>query len=517
MPVRRPSREELQEAARAFHFELTEQELDSFLTLADGSLASYDRIDQLPEPKLPVRYPRQPGQRPTAEENPLGGWAWRCSVRGAEEGPLSGTRVAVKDTIAVAGIPLSNGTAIMEGFVSDVDATVVTRILDAGGEIAGKAMCENMCFSGASHTSHPWPVLNPYDPAYMASGSSSGSAALVGSGAVDMALGCDQGGSIREPAAWCGVLGLKPTWGLVPYTGILSLEPTLDHVGPMTATVEDMALLLDVIAGPDPLDPRTLVAPSERPSYREALEPAVRGQRIALIREGFEWPASEPEVEETVRAALGELTRLGAEVTEISFPWHQDASHLFTAVAFEGAWSHMIRDEGAGHGRLGYYDTHALDFFGRARRARAHDFPTNVKLVTVVGAYMAERYQGRYYAKAQNLRRTLRAAYDELFQEYDLLAMPTTPQRARPYDLGLLEPTVENIAASLDMINNTCPFDLTHHPALSIPCGLSEGRPVGLQLVAPHWQEARLLQAAYAFEQETGLSAPAWQRSAAGG
>jgi amidase len=170
----------------------------------------------------------------------------------------------------------------------------------------------------------------------------------------------------------------------------------------------------------------------------------------------------------------------------------------------------MIRDEGAGHGWLGFYDTNAIEFFGRSRRVRANDFPTNVKMVAVLAAYMAERYHGRYYAKAQNLRRTLRAAYDALFEDFDYLAMPTTPQRARLYDPALLEPTVENISASLDMINNTCPFDLTHHPAISIPCGLSDGRPVGLQLVARHWHEAELLRAALAFEQHSGLTAPAY-------
>src|SRR5207249_366697 len=160
------------------------------------------------EPKLPVRYPRLPGYRPPKEENPLGAWAWKCSAKGADQGPLAANHIAVKATAAAAGVPQMNGSALMEGFIPDIDATLVTRILDAGGEIVGKAMCENMCFSGGSHTSYPWPVRNPHTREYMASGSSSGSAALVANGDCEMAIGADQGGSIREPASWCGGYGL---------------------------------------------------------------------------------------------------------------------------------------------------------------------------------------------------------------------------------------------------------------------------------------------------------------------
>src|SRR5438270_1116742 len=188
MTVRRPSRDDMVAAARANYFELSEQELEAYSALIDGSLGSYDRLDQLVEPKLPVKYARTPGHRPTDAENPYGGWAWLGSVRGAESGPLAGKRVAIKDVIAVAGLPLQNGSAVMQGFVSDVDATVVTRILDAGGEIAGKATCENFCFSGASNTSFPGPVRNPHDPRRMTGGSSSGCAALLAAGDVDIAI-----------------------------------------------------------------------------------------------------------------------------------------------------------------------------------------------------------------------------------------------------------------------------------------------------------------------------------------
>lgn len=499
MTVRRPSRQDLVAGARANHFELTDQELEAYSALIDGSLSSYDRLDQLVEPKLEVRYPRTSGRRPSEDENPYGAWAWLCSIRGAESGPLAGKRIAIKDVVAVAGLPLQNGSAVMQGFVSDVDATVVTRILEAGGEIVGKATCENFCFSGASNTSFPGPVLNPHDLTRMTGGSSSGSAALLAAGEVDMAIGCDQGGSIRQPSAYCGVNGLKPTFGLVPFTGIASLEPSIDHVGPMAETVAELALALDVIAGRDELDPRTAAAPERLPSYTSALGSDCGGLRIGIVNEGFRWPnASEEDVDAAVRAAALRFRELGATVTEISIPMHRDGVHIFTGVALEGGWSTMIRDDGCGRGWIGYYDTHQVEFLGRARRTHAQDFSHQLKMVAVLATYMADRYNSRYYARAQNLRRPMREAYERAFSEYDLLAMPSVPQKAIPFDDS--RSLVEEIALSLNMIQNTCPFDLTGHPALSTPCGAIDGLPIGLMLVGRRWDEPTILRAASAFE-----------------
>ena len=242
------------------------------------------------EPKPPVIYARTAGYRPSRDANPYGAWAWRCSVHGREGGVLTGRSGVVKDVVAVAGMPLQQGSAVMQGFISDIDATVVSRILEAGGEIVGKATCESFCFSGLSNTSFPAPVSNPHDPNRMTGGSSSGCATLLAAGACDFAIGCDQGGSIREPSAYCGVYGLKPTFGLVPYTGIVSIEPTLDHVGPMARTTADVATVLGAIAGPDDMDRRTGGAPVTVPDYTAALEAGCEGLRIGLLREGFAWP-----------------------------------------------------------------------------------------------------------------------------------------------------------------------------------------------------------------------------------
>src|SRR5947208_996754 len=288
MGVQQPSLDALARISEQYGFDIPPARLESFRTLIGHTLGSYARLDELVEPSLPVRYPRQPGRRPSAEENPLGAWYWKTDIAGAPSGLLAGKTLAIKDNICVAGVPMMNGSSVLEGYVPRGDATIVTRILDAGGTILGKAVCESLCFSGGSHTSDSGPVRNPHDPTRTTGGSSSGSGALVAAGAVDMAIGGDQGGSIRIPSCWCGIYGLKPTYGLVPYTGIFPIELTLDHTGPMARTVADVALLLEVIAGPDGLDPRQRVD-LKGEAYTRALPGDVRGLRLGIVQEGFGW------------------------------------------------------------------------------------------------------------------------------------------------------------------------------------------------------------------------------------
>src|SRR5947199_6151802 len=270
MAVKTPTLDDLAHIAASYSLSLAPQDLESFRGLMTGMLASYVRLDELTEPTLPVKYSRSPGFRPQPEDNPLGAWYWRTELKGAPSGPLAGKTVAIKDNVCVAGVPMMNGSSVLEGYLPEIDATVVTRILDAGGTVLGKAVCENLCFSGGSHTSDTGPVRNPHDPTRSTGGSSSGSSALVAAGEVDMAIGGDQGGSIRIPSCSCGVYGLKPTYGLVPYTGVFPIELTLDHTGPIAGSVEDVALLLEAIAGPDGLDPRQATAPGPE-AYSKAL------------------------------------------------------------------------------------------------------------------------------------------------------------------------------------------------------------------------------------------------------
>jgi amidase len=275
MPITPPTAGDLARIAQRYGLHLQPPDLESFRALAGGLLASYDEVERLYEASAPEP-PQRPWQWPAGGGNDLGAWYVTTEITGRPDGPLAGRRVAVKDNIAVAGVPMMNGSRTVEGFVPRRDATVVTRLLDAGATIAGKAVCEDLCFSGGSHTSRSGPVHNPWDRSRTAGGSSSGSAALVAAGQADLALGGDQGGSIRIPSAFCGTVGHKPTHGLVPYTGAFPIENTLDHLGPITRTVPDAALMLGVLAGPDGLDPRQRAnAPPRRrwtspPAWRRA-------------------------------------------------------------------------------------------------------------------------------------------------------------------------------------------------------------------------------------------------------
>lgn len=497
MAVRVPSADEIGQVAASFGMTLSQADTASYLGLIKALLPSYERLDVLPEPRPMVRYPRTSGYRPDPADNPLNAWYWRVEINGSPQGPLAGRRVVLKDTTCLAGVPMMNGTAVLEGYVPEFDAAVAERILDAGGTIVGKAACENLCFSGGSHTNHIAPVHNPHKRGYSSGGSSSGSAALVASGAVQMALGGDQGGSIRIPSSWCGTYGLKPTYGLVPCTGMFPIEQTLDHAGPICASTADVALLLSVIAGRDPLDPRQFEC--EVQNYRAALGKGAKGLKIAVVKEGFARPESEAAVDAKVREAAERFKRLGASVEEVSIPLHLDGVAIWTAIAAEGAAELMIKGNAGGTNWQGYYPTSLIDAYARGWRSRPDDLPDTAKLVLFTGEYMQRFYHGHYYAKAQNLRRVLRQGYDRVLANYDLLLMPTTPMKAQPIPAAGC-PREEYMARALEMINNTCPFDASGHPAMSVPCGMIDGLPVGMMLVGRKFDETTVLAASDAFE-----------------
>lgn len=499
MSVSKPDIGELRRIALDFGFDFGDSELEELRTVAAPTLASYARIDQLRAPTLPVKYLRDAGWPPPQDENPFAAWAWRCSIKGSDGGPLKDCKVVLKDNICLAGMPLRNGSAVLDGFIPEEDATVVTRILDAGAEIIGKAVCESFCCSGNSHTCDGEPVRNPANPIYSTGGSSSGCGALIATGVADMALGGDQGGSIRLPASWCGIVGLKPTYGLVPYTGIFPIEPTLDHVGPMTRTVTDAALLLEVIAGADGLDPRQNNIRTD--PYSQALTGKLSGLRIGVLEEGFGWEGvSEDEVDEIIRAAIGSMEKLGATTKRISVPMHRDAVHIAYGIYMEGATEFMVRGDGAGFNWRGHYSLGLRDFYGRARRSRPDDLPATVKLLTLFGQYINDRYNGHYYAKAQNLRRTLHAAYEAVFSEVDLLALPTTPMKPMLIPVNPDLPAYFRAAFGTGV--NAVPFNLTGHPAISVPCGKIDGLPIGMMLVGRLFEDSTVLRAAHAYEQK---------------
>ncbi len=509
MPIDLPTPAELRQIAATLSLRLSEEEAAAYSRACQGFAPAYASVEMLPQDIPAVAYPRGTPVQPSPEENPCGGWYYKCEVKGAPEGPLAGMRVALKDNVCLAGVPMMNGSRALEGYVPEFDATVVRRLLDAGATILGKAVCEDLCISGISETAATGPIPNPYSPAHACAGSSSGCSVLLAAGEVDLAIGCDQGGSVRLPAAWSGTVGLKPTHGLVPYTGIFPIEPTMDHAGPMARNVRDVARMLDAIAGADPDDPRQggVLRPV---SYSADLGSSPKGLKIALLREGFSWPgASEEPVNTIVREAARKWEDLGATVTEISLPEHRWGIDVMIVIGTEGGWRTMFAQEGAVMGWRGFYPTSMMQAFAAGRRARGDEIYPSAKILALMGQHLHQRYRGQHYARAQNAGRVLRRAYDRALAEFDLLVMPTIPFLPRPFPLEPLS-TEDKIRRANEPLLNTAPFNITGHPALSLNAGFAEGLPVGLMMAGRHWREKPLLEAAHALETALAptLSAP---------
>jgi amidase len=500
MPVPVPDAARLAALSEHYAFRLSEAELAEFAPAVAATFASSEAVERL----YARTVPDVPAREWSPGEHPLGAWyvTTHISDPDAAGGPLSGRTVAIKDNVCVAGVPMMNGSATVEGFVPRRDASVVSRLLAAGATIAGKAVCEDLCFSGGSFTSKPAPVRNPWDPTRNAGGSSSGSGALVATGDVDLALGGDQGGSVRIPASFSGIVGHKPTHGLVPYTGAFPIEQTIDHLGPMTRTVSDAALMLSVLAGVDGLDPRQPdeITPMD---YVAALAEPPAGLRVGIVIEGFATPVSEPGVDTAVRAAIEVLRSTGLQTDEVSIPWHRDAMHVWNVIATEGAAYQMIDGNGYGMNWQGAYDPELIAHYARHRKERGAELSKTVKLVGLSGRHTYEVGGGSYYAMARNLVPEVRAAYDAALSEYDVLVMPTLPYTAReipPDDVSL----ADYLTTALSMIGNTAPFDVTGHPACSVPTELVDGLPAGLMIVGKRFDDATVLRVANAYEQAVG-------------
>ena len=491
------SLDDLRADAKTVGFDLSDSELKAIQTYVADFLKAADRVSNAIPPAPSPKYGPRTSTRPAASENPLNAWYVTASIKGAPTGSLAGKRIAIKDNVCVAGLPMMNGSKVLEGFVPSTDATVVTRLLDAGAEITGKSVCESFCMSFGSHTGDTGFVLNPHDHTRTTGGSSSGSAALVASNVVDMAVGCDEGGSIRVPSAFCGIVGLKPTWGLVPFTGIFPLEMTIDHVGPMARTVHDCALMLETLAGPDGLDPRQNAGLQHQP-YTTLLEAGGKGLRIGILKEGFGLPDGEKDVDALVLEAAHRFERAGAAVSTVSVKEHTtlalDCLNLVSAAMAPVAHDSM------GLNWKGHYQIELAEFYVKHRQERAALFPPEVKLWLVIERMLDRTGDGLYYACAQNVALSVRAAYDHALEQVDVLVMPTVD--ARP---PKLPPTDVDFATSLKLSDgaalNTPQFDLTGHPGLSVPCGKLDGLPIGMMIVGRHGDDATVLRAGYAFEQ----------------
>ena len=412
----------------------------------------------------------------------------------------------MKDSVAIAGIPLTCGSAILQGFVPTYDATVTDRILRAGAEIVCITNMDDLAFSGGGESSWYGPTRNPFDSERSAGGSSSGAAAALWYDGIDLAVGCDQGGSIRAPASWCGVVGLKPTHSLVPYTRIAGIDATFDHCGPMARTAASAALLLQVMAGQDPGDPRQREVPEG--DYARAVERAgadLSDLRIGVVAEGFsDGVGAERATCEAVRSAVERLAGLGAEVRDVSLPEHLQAGGIAFAGFVEGMTA-LMSAGGNGIGWSGLYWEELAPAIVTGLRERADELSPQVKATLAAGRHLRDHLGGAPYARAQSLRPWLRAAYDRALAEADVLLFPTTPFRAFRLDDDLR--TSERVLRGWANLANTYPTDMTGHPAISLPLAEADGLPVGVMLVARHFDDARLLGIAATCELALGWAA----------
>jgi amidase len=503
---RRIRRRELNELASEWDFSIEDDQLDEFHLLTEYVADATDGVVDLPQP-APDRLPgfRDPGRSPGEGEDPYNAVVRWCSARleGAE-GPLSGKRLGLKDAIAVAGVPLTAGSNVLRDFIPTTDSTVTRRILDAGGEIVAMLNMDYMAFSGGGDSSAYGPTLCPFDTSRTAGGSSSGSAAALHYSEIDLTMGCDQGGSIRLPAAWSGVIGLKPTHGLVPYTGILGVDQGIDHTGPMARTAMDAARLLQVVAGPDEDDPRQPAGIPEL-DYMSAVERAadsLGGVRFGVLEEGFaEDIGVEVETGDAVRGAIEQFAELGAEIREVSIPEHLRAGPVAFTLYMEGMTA-LMSAGGNGHQWRGKYWPELAWALAAGLRTYGDDLADQVKLALICGTHMQRRYRGATYAMARNQIPWLRAAYDQVLSEVDILLLPTAPIRPHKIDPNLS--ISERVMRGWAILANTGPMNITGHPAITLPVAEAEGLPVGAMLVGRAFEDDKLLSVARTFEQAYG-------------
>jgi amidase len=500
-----PDVDEVIEAARSMGMHLGPDEAVLYRKYLIDHLDELDTFVQsrMDEGKPAVSYPaREPGYRPSADEDPYQAWLWKCRIEGAAEGPLAGKTVSYKDHVAVAGIPLTYGSYVMEDFIPDFDATIVTRVLEAGGTVIGKHMMNGLTggFGFGGGIGDYGRPKNPHKPTHLTGGSSSGSAAALVAGEVDISFGGDQGGSIRIPAAMSGCVGLKPTFGLVSHFGLgFGSDQSIDYTGPMARTIEDTAAALQVTAGYDGLDPRQSREVPRTYDALSTLTDGVQGLRIGIVEEGY--ADAESDVIDTVNAAVEVLSSAGAIVSKVSVPEHLTARNAQNALGAEGSRA-LLQSGFFGAFTRTYYPQSLIAAINQVWANHIDLLNPRTKLNYLVGEFARRNYHGRVYAKAQNVRASYIRAFDRALADNDVLVMPTCILKAPEYvapeskDAALQEALGRLNAAS----RNTQPFNYTGHPALAVPCGKSQGLPVSMQLIGKFFDDALLLRVGYAFQ-----------------
>lgn len=502
--------------ANAVGLSLEDDDVSELATILEVMGGLVERLDHL-APEIAcqgenARAVRDPGRRASQAEDPLNAVIRWCDVKSDEpsNGALEGLRVGIKDCVAIAGVPMTAGTRILDGYVPEMDATVVRRLIEADARIIATLNMEGLAWSGGGETSYFGAVRNPFDSMRTASGSSGGSAAALFYDSIDVTIGGDQGGSIRLPASWCGVLGLKPTFGLVPYSGALSIEYSCDYLGPMTRTVGDMASVMDVIAGPDSWDARQWRTSPGPYHFRDTVDSApgdLSDVTIGVLKEGFAVDESEPirdgtlETLDATRAAIERFERLGANIVEVSVPEHEAGGLMLFPVLVE-AQNALLSSNGNAYHVHGRYSPDLSLAFARGIRSAADDLPATIKFVAVLGEYLRQHRYGVHYGSAKNFFPKLRQAYDQVLTDIDFLVMPTTAHFA--HEISADASASETVLRGITMVKNTGQFNMTGHPAISLPAAEAEGLPVGVMMVGRHFDDARLLQVARSYEREYG-------------
>ena len=420
------------------------------------------------------------------------------SIDGNEDGPLAGTTVAVKDNISTEGVQTTCGSDMLADYVPPYSATVVDRLTDAGATIVGKTNMDEFGMGTTTETSAFGPTRNPVDPDRVPGGSSGGSAAAVAAGEADVALGSDTGGSVRCPAAFCGVVGIKPTYGLVSRYGLVAYANSLEQIGPIAPTVAEAAAVLDVIAGPDPndgttRDPDAVEDVDVQTDYAAAADGDVEGMTVGIPTELFD--GADERVIETVEAAIDDLVAAGATTTRISLPSVEHAVEAYYVIAMSEASSNLARFDGVRYGHRADAEGNWNESFAATRE---EGFGAEVKRRILLGTYaLSAGYHDEYYAKAQDARAWVRQDFETAFETVDVIASPTMP--VLPFKLGeSLEDPLRMYLADA----NTTPVNLANLPAISVPAGEADGLPVGLQLVGPAFEESTVIRAASAVEGE---------------
>src|SRR2546423_1986435 len=415
----------------------------------------------------------------------------RLADQGKTIPPLGGVPVGIKDVLSTRGVRTTAGSKILDKYIPPYDCTAVARMEAAGAVVLGKMNCDEFAMGSSNENSGFHPVRNPRDLSRVPGGSSGGSAASVAAGMSVAALGSDTGGSIRQPASFCGVVGLMPTFGRVSRYGLIAFASSLDHIGPLTKTVKDSALLLQHIAGRDPLDSTSADVPV--PNYADEIERPVRGLKLGVPKEYF-GEGLDPEVRRAVEAAIQKLAAAGCEVVEISLPHAKYAIPTYYIVATAEASSNLARFDGV---RYAFRTKGAKNLSQMYRSTRDQGFGAEVKRRIMLGTYvLSAGYYDAYYLKAQKVRTLLTRDFEQAFEKVDAVVTPTTPTPA--FKLG--EKTDDPLAMYLNDIY-TVTADLVGIPGISVPCGDSKsGLPIGLQILGRHFDEPTLFRLAHVYE-----------------